>query len=254
MKNNGRAKALTGRAATSVDRNRIEITATPTSRYKVVRWVIEFVPYHADQVLHALLSIHDNQSGEDYDDLPMIIGDGIIKIPGLGETRYELSEERGAILLGEEDGLQLSEADALSIFRQLLVPMRHTSRAADIAYGHLEHTRSPHLVAPPAASACFAAIALTAVAASANRKHRAATWLTTMAWPKALNMTMRRTHPMNIYGLMMIDNLIAPAAPDDVASRPPGKKFKFLRFQMIDNTWGVLGDVYNWPAGGNDTC
>jgi hypothetical protein len=83
--------------------------------------------------------------------------------------------------------------------------------------------RSPDLVAPPAASACFAAIALTAVAASANRKQRAATWLTTMAWPKALNMTMRRTHPMNIYGLVMIDNLIAPAARDDVASRPPAR-------------------------------
>jgi hypothetical protein len=83
--------------------------------------------------------------------------------------------------------------------------------------------RSPDLVAPPAASAQFAAIALTAVAASANRKHRAATWLTTPAWPKALNMTMRRAHPMNIYGLVMIDNLIAPAAQDDVASRPPAR-------------------------------
>ena len=112
--------------------------------------------------------------------------------------------------------------------------MRHWRCPATLAVGLLSSTmrvlsgltclvtlaRSPHLVAPPAASACFAAIALTAVAASANRKHRAATWRTTMAWPKALNMTMRRTHPMNIYGLMMIDNLIAPAAPDDVASRP----------------------------------
>jgi hypothetical protein len=51
--------------------------------------------------------------------------------------------------------------------------------------------RSPDLVAPPAASAQFAAIALTAVAAGANRKHRAAAWLTTLAWPKALNMTVR---------------------------------------------------------------
>ena len=128
--------------------------------------------------------------------------------------------------------------------------MRHWRCTATLAVGLLSSTmrvlsgltclitlaRSPDLVSPPAASARFAAIALTAVAASANRKHRAATWLTTPAWPKALNMTMCRAHHMNIYGLVMIDNLIAPAARDDVASRPSGKKFRKLRFQMIDNT------------------
>jgi hypothetical protein len=36
---------------------------------------------------------------------------------------------------------------------------------------------------------------------------------------------------MNIYGLMMFDNLIAPSAQDDVASRPLGKKFRKLRFR-----------------------
>ena len=122
--------------------------------------------------------------------------------------------------------------------------MRHWRCPATLAVGLLSSTmrvlsrlaclvtlaRSPDLVAPPAASACFAAIALTAVAASANRKHRAATWLTTMAWPKALNMTMRRTYPMNIYGLVMIDNLIAPAARDDVASRPPRQEVQKTTF------------------------
>jgi hypothetical protein len=68
--------------------------------------------------------------------------------------------------------------------------MRHWRCAATLAVGLLSSTmrvlsrltclvtlaRSPDLVAPPAASACFAAIALTAVAASANCKHRGATW------------------------------------------------------------------------------
>jgi hypothetical protein len=83
--------------------------------------------------------------------------------------------------------------------------MRHGRCAATLAVGLLSSAmrvlsrlarlvtlaRSPDLVAPPAASAQFAAIALTAVAAGANRKHRAAAWLTTLAWPKALNMTVR---------------------------------------------------------------
>jgi hypothetical protein len=34
----------------------------------------------------------------------------------------------------------------------------------------------------------------------------------------------------------MIDNLIAPATQDDVASRPR-QEVQILRFQMIDNNW-----------------
>ena len=113
--------------------------------------------------------------------------------------------------------------------------MRHWRCPATLAVGLLSSTMrvlsgltclitlagSPDLVSPPAASTRFAAIALTAVAASANRKHRAAAWLTTLAWSKALNVTVRHAHPMNIHRPEMIDNLIAAAAQDDVASRLP---------------------------------
>jgi hypothetical protein len=105
--------------------------------------------------------------------------------------------------------------------------MRTLSRLACL----ITLARSPDLVAPPATSAQFAAVALTAVAAGANRKHRAATWLTTLTWPKALNMTVRRAHLMNIHRPRDDRQPFAPAARDDVASRLPGNSLENYVFR-----------------------
>jgi hypothetical protein len=100
----------------------------------------------------------------------------------------------------------------------------------------------------PAACAQFAALALTAVAACANRKHRAAAWLTTVAWPKALNMTVRLlTHEhtgarddRQPHGVCGAGGCCLP---------PPGKNVRELRFQMIDNNTELLVE---YPALSHD--
>jgi hypothetical protein len=90
-----------------------------------------------------------------------------------------------------------------------------------------------------------------AVAASANIALQLGSQLG--RGPKALNMTMRRTHPMNIYGLVMIDNLIAPAARDDVASRPRQEVQKTTfsddrQQQKQKAVAAILPVIFNWPA------
>ena len=61
--------------------------------------------------------------------------------------------------------------------------------------------RCPDLVAPLPASTQLTAIALAAVAIGADREHPAAAWLTTLAWPKAFNMIVRRPHLTNLHQL-----------------------------------------------------
>jgi len=90
--------------------------------------------------------------------------------------------------------------------------MRHQRRVATLAVGLLPSAmgtppslaslvalaRCPDLAAPPAAPALFAAIALTAVATGADRKHRTAAWFAALTLPKALNLIVRRPHLINI--------------------------------------------------------
>lgn len=141
MKNKRDPKKQPWRTVRTV--NSVRVESDLPSRYEVVRLSItlDLAPAEDDDGLFGgSVSIRDHQNDAAHFDLPMVVGLAVVGNMIRGDTEPLETDELLAIAVEvqEQDGLSLSETDALSLFRQLLAPMHSLGFRADIIHNHIK--------------------------------------------------------------------------------------------------------------------